>query len=418
MHILFFFAVVPLIAGKTDSTNYYLSAIRFEGIHRTRDGVLLRELPFRIPGYATEKELEYYHQRLRNLNLFKRVDVFVRNDTLFVNADESLSFYIVPSFHVIERDWSKLIYGLMYVDFNFAGDKIYLFSYGWLGYNRGVSLSILDDWFTTKKLIVGLNLSSGKFTNNNTQFEELHQRFGLQFGKRFLKDIYLTFSGGVHRVKIPGEEQLFLGYTERDFLYRTWAIQFSIDKRNYIVYPTNGYLINIIQSYENKSLFSFDYKHLQIDLRQYIPVWEKITLGLRQYFHGTSKDLPFYDGVYFGYDERIRGHFNLVISTRSIAEVLSEIRFPIIPRKYYTFPAPIKMLQSWLTNMELGLSGGIFLDQGFYGDYWKKLSLRSRFYGYGASLYFHLPYNNIFRVDVAFDENGNRELIFENIVSF
>jgi outer membrane protein assembly factor BamA len=406
------------VSKSADSTRYYIRTIQFDGIHRTREGVLIRELPFKIPGYVTQKDLDYYFQRLRNLNLFKKIDLQVNRDTLLVRVDESLSFYIVPSFHAIERDWDKIIYGLMYVDFNFAGDKIYLFTYGWLGYNQGVSLAILDDWFTSKKLILGMNLSSGKFTNNNTQFEELQQRAMIQFGKRFRKDFYLTFGLGIHQVKIPEEERSLLGFDDNFFRYKTYSVQFSIDKRNYFVFPTRGYLVKILETVESKGILSFDYKHLQIDLREYIPVWKKVSLGLRQYFHGTSKNLPFYDGVYFGYDERIRGHFDLVISTRSIAEILSEIRFPIIPSRYYTFPSPIKSLQSRFTNLEFGLSGGIFIDQGFYADYWEKLSLKSRFYGYGFSLYFHLPYNNIFRFDVAFDEKGNREFILENIVSF
>lgn len=418
--VLFFLLYPLLLLAKKDNSEavYYIHTITIEGTRRTKDGVILRELPFKIPGKISQKELQYYHQRLMNLNLFKKVDFTLSGDTLKILVDEGLSFYVIPSFHVIERDWNKIIYGLMYVDFNFAGDKIYLYGYGWLGYNRGISFAFLDDWFTSKKLILGLNFNLGRFLNKNTDYNEIHKRYSIQFGKRFYKDYYLTFGFGGRFISIPEEERILLGLKKTTFYYNLFLLQFIADRRNYFVFPTSGYLFKLIYSSENKKFLSFDYKHLQIDIREYIPIFKNISLSFKQFFHGASHNLPFYDGVYFGYDERIRGHFNLVLSTRNIAEALAEIRFPIIKRKYYNLPSPMRSLQNWFKNLEFGISGGLFMDQGLYSDYWKSLSLQKRFYGYGASLYFHLPYNNIMRFDIAFNENGKYEFIIENMVSF
>ncbi|GAB4192168.1 MAG: hypothetical protein Kow00108_26760 [Calditrichia bacterium] len=403
-------------AENSSGNSYYIEYLEFEGLNRTREAVLKRELSFTIPGQIDEKQIREYKERIKNLNLFKRVEYAIKQDTLVIMVDEVLSYMIVPSFHVIERDWSRITYGLMYIDFNLGGDKIFFSSYGWLGYNKGFSLSFLDDWFTSKKFIIGANVSIAKYLNRNTEFDEIHQLFTVQLGKRFLKDIYFFVNVGKHMVIPPDEEKSLYNLPDK-FNYNVFNITLNIDKRNFMIFPSRGFYASVNYSTESKSLFSLDHKHVRLDFRQYLPV-KGTVLAFRQYFHAASQHLPLHDGVYFGYNERIRGHFDLIINSRAIVEYMAEFRFPVIKKRFYNIPYPFERFAHYFNNLEFGVSGGLFIDNGLYSDYWKNLSTKSRFYGYGASLYFHLPYNNIMRLDFAFDEKRNYEIILENVVSF
>lgn len=413
-----FFLLVTVFFTTLFADDYFIREVKISGNRRTKESVILREIPFDLPGKVSQNSIQEFQDRLRNLNIFKRVNMAVKDDTLVVDVDETLTVMLLPSFHVIDRDWHKITYGLMLVDFNFQGDKIFLYTSGWLGYNRGFSISFLDDYFTSKRYMIGMNISVGKRENKNTLMDEDHHLFGVQIGKRPVLDLYLIASLGGRLVRIPDAEKVLLQLSRNSYYYHMASFQLAMDRRNYQVYPTRGYLFLAGIYTESRIPFRFRYRHYIVDMRKYLSLGEDVALSGRVYYHGATQKLPFYDGVYLGYDERIRGYFSYTLNSRHLMEFFGEFRFPLLKRRYTDLPAPTPSLERWLSNLEYGISAAIFVDRASYAGSIGKFTTTNSFWGYGGSLYVHLPYNNLLRIDVAINDQGVRELILENRVSF
>ena len=94
-----------------------------------------------------------------------------------------------------------------------------------------------------------------------------------------------------------------------------------------------------------------------------------------------------------------------------------ETRFNIIPISYFSLNLPAIPAQ-YLQNLQLGLSAALFIDTGIVwatSDEYTKDNFRT---GFGFGLHIHLPYVEIFRVDIGFDGNLDSQVIVEVGVVF
>ena len=94
-----------------------------------------------------------------------------------------------------------------------------------------------------------------------------------------------------------------------------------------------------------------------------------------------------------------------------------ETRFPIVPIQYISLDLPIVPSQ-YLRNLKIGLSGALFIDTGIAwveADQYKKENFNT---GFGFGFHIHLPYIEVFRVDVGFNGNLDSQLTFEVGVVF
>jgi outer membrane protein assembly factor BamA len=167
------------------------------------------------------------------------------------------------------------------------------------------------------------------------------------------------------------------------------------------------------------------------DLRGYQKLYRGLSLGARAMTDLSKNKIPIYERVFLGYSNRVRGHFNsrvqevngrLVDLNKNEGENLAmasvELRFPILPWRYFSI-SDAPMFGSYMQNMKFGISAGIFAD---YGRVWFQNNKRPRFAdgqrGYGAGLHFHLPYVNLLRLELAFDEDRRSEWIADIGVAF
>jgi outer membrane protein assembly factor BamA len=154
------------------------------------------------------------------------------------------------------------------------------------------------------------------------------------------------------------------------------------------------------------------------DLRGYKKIYRELSLGGRVMANLSHDKIPIYDRVFLGYSNRVRGHFNRREEGENLAQASVELRFPILPWRYFSLgDAPV--FGSYMQNMKFGLSAGIFAD---YGRVWFQSNKRPRFAdsqrGYGCGLHVHLPYINLLRLELAFDEEGRSERIVDIGVAF
>jgi outer membrane protein assembly factor BamA len=125
----------------------------------------------------------------------------------------------------------------------------------------------------------------------------------------------------------------------------------------------------------------------------------------------TNGEIPLYDRIYLGYSERIRGHFFDVIEGENRTIGSLAFRFPILPVRYFSIS---EMPQ--LSNLQFGISGGLFIDTGSIWFQNENPLNKKWVSGYGLGLHFHVPYVNVLRFELAFDEKGHHQWILDLFV--
>jgi hypothetical protein len=128
-------------------------------------------------------------------------------------------------------------------------------------------------------------------------------------------------------------------------------------------------------------------------------------------------EVPVYRENYIGFEERIRGHFYMVQEGKHINIGSAEIRFPLIPIRYFSLNIP-PIPQQYLRNLQLGLSAGLFIDSGIIWIDPNEYAINNFKTGFGAGLHLHLPYVQVFRFDLAFNKDFKSQLILEVGVAF
>ena len=119
-------------------------------------------------------------------------------------------------------------------------------------------------------------------------------------------------------------------------------------------------------------------------------------------------NIPVYERKYIGYSERIRGHFDHVSEGENRFLTSAVFRFPILPVRFFN----LQNLPQ-LTNLKFGISMGFFIDSGLTWFQGQKLNNSMLMTGYGVGLHFHLPFINVLRAEIAFDEMGNHQYIID-----
>ncbi len=132
-------------------------------------------------------------------------------------------------------------------------------------------------------------------------------------------------------------------------------------------------------------------------------------------FRSGGGPVPPYAHVYFGYAERIRGHFKEIYEGENIYGLSAEVRIPVLKPEYFTVDfVPVPALQVWRFGMSLAL----FADAGKVWFRPQDLNLRNVVKGYGMGLHFYLPYGTIIRSEYAWNEQLDGEFIIDLRAAF
>jgi outer membrane protein assembly factor BamA len=188
------------------------------------------------------------------------------------------------------------------------------------------------------------------------------------------------------------------------------------DTRDLFSYPTTGWL-TITQLYKYGFFTDYnDYENIIIDLRRYFHIGPIILAG-RFYQNSLFGEIPIYRVNFIGFSERIRGYFYEEWAGKHVQIGSIETRFNIIPISYFSLDLP-GIPPQYLQNLQIGLSAALFIDTGIVWesqDQYTKDNFRT---GFGFGIHIHLPYIEIFRVDIGFDGNLDSQVIVEMGVVF
>ena len=162
-----------------------------------------------------------------------------------------------------------------------------------------------------------------------------------------------------------------------------------------------------------------DRKRYGIDYRQYLPIGKRSALAFRASSNLSQGTIPIYDRVYLGYIERVRGLFYTKEEAENQIIGGVEYRFPLTKITYHDLSEyALPSLRDYYRDLKFGISASIFYDYATMWDQQENLNLKHYRYGFGMGLNFHVPYIEVFRLDMAFDKNWNIQFIAEVNVAF
>ncbi len=430
-------AVSPLPAQSHLTFPVRIDTVLIFGNDKTRDEVILREIPFDFPDTLDMEDLQLIQNRLTNLFLFNRVALSIspagNHNFLIIEVTETLYMYPVPLIFINERDWDKLSYGFQIVHYNFRGMHELVNVGGWLGYNPSFFLNYRNPWLgKNARLILGVNLF-GKFVRNKFfAFKERHLGGRLILGKRLnlTTSIEATFS--LRRIRFPEGKLREIGLTPADVsvsdsptdLVPKLKLTFKIDRRDLFEYPRKGYYVRWTVSRAGFSSDQPNFWRLDFDHRLYVKVSQRISLAGRNFTRLNFGHLPLYDRIFIGLEERIRGYFNRrfpALPTDPGQHLMMhnyEVRISLLPIKYLTWKNAPQSLKAFFQQLKYGLSLGLFMDSGIVWDRANPFALNRHYTGYGLGLHVHLPYIYLLRIERAWNDQGQGEWIVEAGVTF
>lgn len=411
-----------LFAQEYPDISVSIDTVIILGNDKTKNEVILREIPFSIPDTLQIKDLLLIQNRVQNLFLFNQVEVYPVEDhsqnILLIDVKETWYIYPVPILFINERDWDKISYGFQISHFNFRGKNEKISVGGWAGYNPSFFLNYYNPWVgKTTKFIFGISIFKQKIENKFFDFDEDHLGFSLTFGKRFGLNTFFETSFGLTKIEFPEEYQPFLVSNSREDFVPKVGVNFRFDRRDLFEYPMKGSFLSwsVYRTGFTKSQPQF--WRWQFDHRLYIKLSDRISIGGRNLIKLNRGELPIYDRIFIGYSERIRGYFGRAFTAQNLMLQNAELRISLFPIKYVSWQkAPY--LSKFFQGLKYGVSMGFFMDSGTVWDRAKQVGLDNFFSGYGAGIHFHLPYINVLRIDHAWNDKSEGEWIIDVGVSF
>ncbi len=415
---------------KMDSP-VWIDRVEVAGNKHTKTYIILREIPFTFPDSLTSADIMLIKNRIQNLFLFNRVELQIfeveGEKVLFVLLTESWYLFPLPQVFINEHDWDKISYGMQITHYNFRGRNEKVRVGGWLGYNPSYYFNYYNPWIGDNlRLILGFGAARQKVANRIFDFREDHLGFSLSTGRRLSLNLITEFLFALDRVRLPREFWQYTVTRDGEDLVPSLKWQVKWDRRDLYEYPGRGFYFLYILRRTGFTSRQPDFWRFELDNRLYFPVYRSSSFGIRQLLIFNHGDMPIYDRVFLGFENRIRGHFSKVLpdpmlyrqyNTNHISLTSMEFRFPILPVRYFTIEdGPI--IPTLFRDLKFGISAGIFMDTGIAWKENREFGMNRFYTGYGVGIHFHLPYIYILRFDFALNDQGDGEIIIDAGISF
>jgi outer membrane protein assembly factor BamA len=408
---------------NTSDSSFIVDKIVIAGNKRTQDFVILREMTIKNGTHLTSDLIEYDKSRIYSLGLFNRVDLRVQQMSenkvmLIVEVTERWYLFPYPILGIRDRDWKKWYYGAGVLHNNFRGRNEKLIGSIILGYDPSVALSYRNPFLSEMgTYFLDTRIAYNKVRNksllaqvNQENFDEQHFSFSLSLGKRFDLANTLWIYTGFEIVQI---NSIGLGRTRsqdgRD-KFPIFSIGYSYDTRDLYEYPSYGTLVRGTITKFGLPSNDVDVIRYAANIHRFIPLFSEFVLASRVFTDiAAAGPTPSYNRTYFGYSERIRGHFTEIVEGESIFGVSAELHFPLLSEKYFK----INFLPAEFGVWRIAVVAAAFADAGAVWFRNEPLALNNFLKGYGVGIHFLLPYSAVIRFEYALNEIRKGQFIID-----
>jgi outer membrane protein assembly factor BamA len=398
------------------------------GNAHTKEFVILREMTLRPGSPITREMLEYDKNRIYSLGLFNEVQMRVEPSgpgtaVLAVEVTERWYLFPYPIFGIKDRDWAKAFYGVGVVHTNFRGRNEKLFMTAVFGYDPSFGIAYKNPFISEEgTYLLEARVSYSKVRNKSVlaqsgtaNFDERHYSASLTLGRRYGLHHTGWVSGGYEVVDIP---DFLPGRTISpggEDAYPVFAAGYLYDTRDLAEYPSQGSLARFTVTKSGLPGATLDLVRYAVDLRHYTPITSGLTWTLRTFTDLVAAGpAPSYYHTYFGYGERIRGHFRDVEEGENLLGLTTELHVTLLPVHYFKISALPSEFGVW----KFAVVATAFADAGTVWFRGTPLATGNFVKGYGVGLNFLLPYSSVLRTEYAFNELRKGEFIVDVGTSF
>lgn len=415
---IFLLLILALSSAAQNFENATVKNIIIVGNKVTKKEVITRELLLNVGDTYNDSLRIVSTNRVENLLLFNHVEIVpVPNEedvTLLINVTERFYFVPFPILNLEDRSWDKITYGAGMINKNFRGKNEEIVGNLFFGYRPGFNFKYFNPWigkearFTLSFYISRFN-KPHRTLDIDQQFSDLFITLGRYWNRYFFTDLGL----GYRRVKVKEvDKALMLSGKRRESTLRSRLI-IGYDTRDRKPYASSGMYSSVAIAHNGFLSNGINYTQFATDLRTYSTI-NHITLATRFATILTQGNLPLYEKVYFGFNERIRGDFYTVYGPgKHMVTGSVELRFPLMKTRYFSLPKGPLLPASALKKLPFGINWALFYDTGLIWQEEAAFGLNNFVSGFGAGLHFKIPYAEIARLEVGFNKNLNAEIIFE-----
>ena len=402
---------------------FRVRTVTITGNTRTKEFVILREMSLKADVPITRELVEYDRNRIYSLGLFNRVEIAAapadsgRADIL-VNVDERWYLFPYPIFGLKDRDWGKAFYGIGLLHNNFRGRNEKLFASFIFGYDPSISLyyrnAFLDEDGT---YFLEGRLSASRVRNRSVlaqrlagEFDERHLATSVTVGRRFGIAHTLWAMAGYELVKLPDDQLNASLDGSRLSEFPVATIGYAFDTRDLREYPSAGDYARFAVTKTGWPSNALDLVRYGADVRHFQKLPGGTTLAGRVFTDVVAGGpTPSFNRVYFGYGERIRGHFKEVMEGESQAGATVEFHVPLLAPRYVVVSGLPREFGVW----RFALTAAAFADAGTTWFRPGTFAVRDLAKGYGLGLHMLLPYSAVLRVEYAWNEARRGQFIFD-----
>ena len=195
------------------------------------------------------------------------------------------------------------------------------------------------------------------------------------------------------------------------------GVNYVFDSRDLKQHPKTGLLASVYYAHFGFEIDDIDYNLFRFDFREYIRLFNDLTLKWRfDYRHTFGKQVPLYDYSFLGVGDFIRGHRGDDQEGNNFILASVELNHPLINEWDLSLDLPF--LPNRLTSARIAIFVNLFFDTGLAYNNGQKWGFNNFQKGWGVGItILALPFN-AFRIEYAFDEIRNGEIIFGSGFSF
>ena len=420
--------LASILPAEVSDSLWTVDSVRIVGNNHTKSFVILREMTLKPGSPITRDLLEYDKNRIYSLRLFNEVQIHVEPSTggnahLVVEVSERWYIFPYPIFGIRDRDWSKVFLGAGVVHLNFRGRNEKLNASLIVGFDPSAGLSYRNPFLNSEGTeFIEAQISYSKVRNRSIlaqvgpdNFDEHHYAASTRYGRRFGIEHTVWIEAGYTIVDIQGYRPMPTISPDGIDRFPTFRAGYSYDSRDFGEYPNSGAYVGATISKFGWPSADLDIVRYAADVRGYQPVAPAVVLAGRIFTDLVAAGrTPSYNRVYFGYGDRIRGHFKDVFEGESMFGVSTELHVALLSPRYFKVGTLPPEFGVW----RFGITATAFADAGNVWFRGTPVALNAFTKGYGTGLDFLLPYSAVIRAEYALDEVRKGEFILEVGASF
>ena len=409
-------------------TPLVVDTIMIVGNIHTKDFVIVREMSLQTGTRITKELLQYDQERIYSLGLFNRVQLHVAltshgQANIIVEVSERWYIFPFPVVGIKDRNWDKLYYGVGLLHSNFRGRNEKLFATFIFGYDPSISLSYRNPFLKIDgSYILDTRVAYNKIRNKSVlasrgqnNFDEQHLSFSANLGKRIGIKHTIWLITGYEHVNVSDPKPGRTNSPDGKDNYPIVGVSYAYDTRDLYEYPAYGTLAKAAILKYGIPSHAIDLVRYTADFRRYIPLGSNFVFTTRFFTDLVAAGpTPSYNHVFFGYTERIRGHFKEVMEGDNLFGVSTELHYPLLKPVYFKFD----FLPAEFSILKFGVVAAAFADAGTVWFRHQPFAVNNFAKGYGVGIHFILPYSWILRTEYALNETHHGEFILDLGSSF